>query len=280
MASSHDHHAHSISPLPPAFKRALKLKSYPGSHMPSNDFRLLSLPQEPQFPAHPPQQHNEPPAPDQPPSGYAGSNHRHALRSTNGMSFSAFGYPTPTPTSTTSPSAYVHRQFVFQGQTSTQIQQQHPHGANQPASAHSHTMTQMHVQVPPSQMSSPSRTTPLVLTTVNPHSTATPHAPSAFTASLPKYCSISTSAPYPPYNRDTSPANITSPTFLPLPPHLTLLPRLMLTPHTHLTRISNPYLCLSTTTSFPHSNTDSATPTAPARTLTSLHSPSYFRLRI
>ena len=248
MASSHAHHAHHRYPNPHS-------NSNPPPHVPSSDFRLPPL-KSLNFQFRP-LQHDAHPGPDQ--SAYtafdvdvnaSSPNHPPPVTSpptsTNGTSFSAFGYLTPTPASAP---AYVHRQpFAYQGQTSSQSQQhdhdtstwqqQHSHGTNQPTSAHSQTPSQVHAQLPSStQSSSFARTTPLVPTTVDQASTAqnrtpfpappkhrstypppSPYTPNTSHSYNPSYpsSSTSTSAPYTPYN--TSPgytANSTSPTFSP-----------------------------------------------------------------
>ncbi|KAI9566903.1 hypothetical protein HD554DRAFT_1076025 [Boletus coccyginus] len=260
MASSHAHHPHRYHPNSHSHSHSHS-HPHPQPHVPDSDFRLPPL-KSLNFKYHPPQ-HDAPP--DHPAytaldvaQDVNGSAPSHATapssaQSTNGTSFSAFGYTTPTPTSAP---AYVHRPtFAFQGQTSTSQShqhdhdtspwQQHSHGANPPASAHAHTPSQVHAQVPSSQTSSFARTTPLVPTTVDPPGgTAPQRASSAFPAPPQKHRSTyppqspftpntshsyttsyhppatttttSSSAPYTPYN--ASPAyttSTTSPTFGP-----------------------------------------------------------------
>ncbi|KAG6372258.1 hypothetical protein JVT61DRAFT_8061 [Boletus reticuloceps] len=220
MASSHAHHAHPHRyPIPNPNSIS---NTHPQPHVPNSDFRLPPL-KSLNFQYRSPQQHDAPPAQDQPSytafdvtQDVNGAAPAHptgtpSAPTTNGASFSAFGYSTPTPTSATSAPAYLHRQpFAFQGQTSSQTQQQHdhdtwqqqhPHGANPPTSTHPQTPSQVHAQVPASQTSSFARTTPLVPTTVDP-------APPRVPAPPPKHRST-----YPPpttYTPNTSHSYTTS----------------------------------------------------------------------
>ncbi|KAF8442180.1 hypothetical protein L210DRAFT_3197678 [Boletus edulis BED1] len=224
MTSSHAHHAHPHRyPPHPIPNPNSNSNTHPQPHVPNSDFRLPPL-KSLNFQYRSPQQHDAPPAQDQPSytafdvtqdvSGAAPA-HPTSVPTTNGASFSALGYSTPTPTSATSASAYLHRQpFAFQGQTSSQTQQQHdhdtwqqqhPHGANPPASTHPQTPSQVHPQVPASQTSSFARTTPLVPTTVDP---APPRVSSAFPAPPPKH--RSTCPPPTTYTPNTSHSYTTS----------------------------------------------------------------------